>query len=583
MNTAHLDEAQRRAVESTHRQIFCLAGPGSGKTTVLTQRITHIGRTTFATDKIAAITYTNAAARNIESRINGAMLGFAGTLHGFCLRMLRDYGSAAGYGPRLAVLDEESANELLASKAVTMGYKGTMASLLELKARGRPVKTLKGHFSMPFTPAQLTILAYMEELAESNLIDFDLILSEFLRVLKNHGLMFAAINERFDHLLVDEVQDSAAIDWEIYRALPITNKFLVGDPDQAIFGFRGGDVSLAMRFAKDPGTELITLELNYRCAPTVCAAANQLISHNPNRLEKNTVPAGVHPLGSVETFPVFRNEGEEVAAVVQNAIEDSQGMSVAILARTNVIAAPFRDALKAMGAQVEEEPRADLPPDWALARSLLEMLANPENDTLAFFYVSARFQFRDGASPVEARRRAHEIRVEARDTGKTINQLWFQFPSHVVDVAAVAGQYLDKEKLTAESRMLALELARNLPESATMLDLALEAARTDRPEKEAKREGIAVTTIHSFKGREADCVFLVGFEEEVIPGRRKDVDVEEERRLAFVGVTRARHSVRISCSCTRRAIWGSRPIEHRNPSRFISEMIVQPNSQGCAL
>lgn len=583
MKIENMTSAQRTAVETDHPNVFCVAGPGSGKTTVLAARIKRLMQDVHPS-QILAITYTNAAARNIEQRIESDAipvgLGYAGTLHGFCLRMLREHGEAAGYGPKTGVIDEEAANELLAAKMATTGCTESLKKVVEMKRLGRPVRKPGGLFSK----AQLAILSYMDELAESSLLDFDLILTEFLRILGKQGNLWQAIKDRFDHVLIDEVQDSAATDWAIYYGLPIPNKFLVGDPDQAIFGFRGGRVVYAVRHAMTPGVLVLHLEANFRCGAGTCEAANRLIAHNKGRLEKETIPAENAGLGKgVATLSAFRNEGEEVTQVVTmiNGYYTKNDGTTGVLARTNAIANAFREAIEASGTEVETAPRSEMPADWALARTLLEFLAQPNNDTLAFFYLVARNQ-RDGATPSEARKTAAGDRRNAQAQGVTLNKLWFGVGESTTEqdnvwVSQTAGHFADKEGLCRETCMIIAEMAGNLPPHSTMLDLALEAASRSRPPIAPPNGGVTVTTIHDAKGREWDEVYLVGMEDEVTPGHRKTdglEEIEEERRLFFVALTRSRGNVWITHSATRRAQWGMKPLVDHKPSRFIAEALT---------
>lgn len=592
MKLENMTAPQRQAVETDHPNVFVVAGPGSGKTTVLAERIARLITSGVPSARIVAITYTNAAARNIEQRVNDATpltagedghreiigttaFGFAGTLHGFCLRMLREYGEPAGYGLKTAVLDEDSANELLAAKIETVGCKDPIKKVIALKRFGRPIRVA----GSVFDKAQLAILSYMDELKESSLLDFDLILTEFARVLKASPAIQAAIHSRFEHLLDDEVQDHAATDWEIISALPIANKFLVGDPDQAIFGFRGGRVGYAVRHSYRPDVQVILLGANFRCSEETCTVANRLIAHNKGRILKATFPGGVAPRGQVDVFfSPAANEAAEVDQVVDSIMQyytENDG-TVAVLARTNAIADKFREALQAEDLQLEEAPRSEMPADWPRARSLIEVLAQPNNDTLAFFYMVARATD-GGASALAARNTAAKVKRDAQARGQTVNDFWFHFPREIQDVPQVAGHFADKEGLCRESVMLIAEMANKLPPGSTMLDLALEVASRDRPPAPKPSEGVTVTTIHDAKGREWDQVYLVGMEDEVIPGHRKtatDDDIEEERRLFFVALTRSRGDVWITHSANRRANWGQKPLQPHTPSRFIEEALT---------
>lgn len=584
-NVSQLTAAQAAARDSRASKILALAGPGAGKTTVLAERIRRILFDGEMASAIAAITFTNEAARNIERRLGFSAnspindgpisLGYAGTLHGFALRMLRHHGAAVGYRPDLAVIDEDAAKELLAEKAAQQGCRTPIDRLVELKSAGRP----KRLFGTAYSREQLVVVAYCTELREAGLIDYDLILTEF-RDLLEEPIFLEAIAARFSHILWDEVQDSGRVDWQIIRALPIRNKFLVGDPDQAIYGFRGAAQDQLLAFATQKDVEVITLAENFRCCPEVCAAANRLISRNTERIKKLTV-AATEKKGFVEALAPFSNEGTEVGELVdgiRDALNVDKTATFAILARSNKVVAPFASALKAAGIPVENEVRDNLPRDWPLARALLEYLANPNSDTLGFFYLVAREENR-GAKSVDARRKASEIRRGAQIAGKTINEQWFRFTKWEHESGReLIGRLLDKEGLCRETCAIVAKLVEDLPAGAGAAELALAAAALERAPEDRRVEGVFVGTVHAAKGREWDFVYVVGFEDELTPGHRKFdsaeeelANLEEERRVAFVAITRARYAVYFSSSSTRQASWGNRPIEKRTPSRFIEE------------
>ncbi len=450
--------------------------------------------------------------------------------------------------------------------------------MIELKKEGRPQR-VTGH---AFSKDQLVVLAYCDELRDAGLLDFDLILTEFRRLLSKDSVMRSTISQRFSHLLVDEVQDMNDVDWDIVESLPIANKFLVGDPDQSIYGFRGACVERLVAFAKRPEVEVIALEENFRCADEVCAAANRLITRNTDRVQKWTRSVSLPDMGIVAELGAHGSEGVEVANVTNLVAELMVGpaTSAAVLCRSNAIANEFRKALHAEGLQVEEEPKLDIPEDWALARALIEFLAQPQNDTLGFFYVAAR-EVRKGAKPVEARKYAAQVRRDANAQGRTINAQWFAVSTAWVEgeslasISSAIGQFMHREGLTRESCARVVGLIMELGAGASLSDLALAVARDERPAPNPKdAKGLFVGTIHAAKGREWDVVYLVGFEDEVTPGKAKSANVEEERRLAFVGITRARREVWFSHSLTRRGSWPGAPLERHTKSRFIGEALA---------
>ncbi len=409
-------------------------------------------------------------------------------------------------------------------------------------------------------------------------MDYDLILSEFYRILP----AICHLSLDFDYLFVDEIQDSAEADWRIYRELGMHWKFFVGDPDQSIYGFRGAALDEMIAYGQDLATHVIKLETNFRSRQQICAAANRLIEHNVKRLPKKTESSVCENLGTVQSLGLLMTEGEEIAKVArtiadirENSIKtNGDRPSIAILTRTNHLASVFRDTLGAGGViPVVAREEVDLPRDWNFARSIVELLANPDNDTMAYFNMVSSLT-RDGTmSPKKAAAIAHDQKLVSAAAGVSINRRVMKYPvCKTANDAAIALQDLD---VSLESRMVIGEKLRELPRDASVLDLALAMAYTRKAVDETgdrKDNPVEVLTLHGAKGYEWDVVFLVGFEDEVIPGKRKEVDIEEERRLSFVGLTRARYEVYISGAATRVTKWGS--FEKHTPSRFAAEIFA---------
>jgi DNA helicase II / ATP-dependent DNA helicase PcrA len=590
MNIEDANPAQREAITTDAASVLVLAGPGSGKTATTIERIRRLISDGVNPDEIVALTFTNAAARETEKRLTppepesikaikmvlGAesmpasviRLGHCGTLHSFCLRLLREQGGYMGYGDRLSVISPESAADLLASKAATLGVKTPLKELLALKAKGRPPRGVR------IDPAKTAIAAYFDELKENGVVDFDVILSEGLELIRSAP----SIVNRWRYLFVDERQDSTDQDNAIYEALPIPNKFLVGDPDQAIYSFRGGNVNAIVDTARDAGTRVIKLESNYRSRDEICHVAQSLIEHNRNRVAKKT-RSEQGPGGVIEVIPC-ETEGDEIGMLARRIRTiltfnpPEKANEIAVLARTNAIATSIRKTLAATGLPVVQCEVSDLPRDWPFTRALVELLANPENDALAFFYLVALYR-KKGAPEKDAREAAHAVRKAASAVGKTINAANLHIEPGAWATDAV--EHARKFGVSAESAMLLAEKLKELPFGARAIDLALVIAETKDSVKEAG-QGVTVTTIHGAKGREWDCVFLAGFEDEIIPSHRKIADqdkahaaVEEERRLAFVAITRARNTLIISHSASRITPWGQ--IQRHYPSRFLAEMM----------
>lgn len=567
MKIENATPAQREAIMTDHPRVIVIAKPAAGKTATTVCRIERLIDQGVSPKAIAAITFTNAAAREMEERLvpklgqHNVPLGHCGTLHSFCLRILRDHGEDIGYGQRLSIISPESASDLLASKAATLGVKTPLKDLLALKAKGRPGRGTR------LDNAQTCVATYFDELKEAGIVDFDVLLTEALELIRAVLLPLG-----ITHLFVDEVQDSSLTDWLIYKALPIANKFLVGDGDQSIYGFRGGDVSLMVACARDPQWLVLKLEDNFRSRSEICEAADRLISHNPDRIHTETRSAK-GPGGMVDVLEPAINEGEEIGKVafcIKGQLEpigDLNPSSVAVLCRTNAIANAYRTTLAAAGIPVTTQPKSTLPKDWTFTRAFIELLADPENDALAFFFLVELYA-KKGANPKEAREAAHAARKAAAMAGKTINRANLGFVR--CGSMAMIPKLLADNGVSQESRMVVAESVNELSKHASILELVVALSTAKGFLKmQAKPGDVEVLTIHAAKGREFDAVFVVGCEDQIMPGRRAGVNVDEERRLFYVAATRARELLVFAHSLSRVTPWKS--VETHTPSRFIAE------------
>jgi superfamily I DNA/RNA helicase len=502
----------------------------------------------------------------------GIELGFVGTLHSFALRMLRDHGARLGYGTRIALIAPESSADLLQQAATKISRKPpALEKLLRLKSELRPQPTPGGRFD----EAETIVRTWRGEMRAAGLVDYDMLLQEFFALLTEpNAIATTAANEigaRFRELYVSEVQDSAPIDWQIYGALPIPRKFFEGDPDQAIYGFRGGRVAEMVGHAALPGVHMVKLEDNFRSGIAICQHAQRLIEKNFGRLKKQTISRVPKP-GDVRLLREADGSADEVAMIAWQVKElQRQGVdSIAVLARTNEIAGLFRTGLAEAGCVMVEEEKKMLPRDFKVARAFIELSVDPDNDALAFFYLIAREEFK-GAAPMAARKQATLMRQQANAAGKTINAMHLKLspirkPENALEaLAAVACR---------ETRMIVAETFQGLLPGSTLYDLALALAPLREYVKEATGPGCRAMTMHVSKGREFDAVFVVGFEDEACPGKAgrsgAEEEIEEERRLAYVACTRARERLFVSYAANRASKWGGP--QPRTPSRFITEL-----------
>lgn len=550
--------AQQKAIETQANRVLVVAGPGSGKTTTLISRIQHLIVGGQHPMWICVITFTNAAARELRERlatlgITG--IGYVGTLHGFCFRLLQHYGAAVDFPTgSLQVLDEDQAAEMLAKSIAHLSVKASEKKIEEALREWMPGREAR-------TPLQQALAHYNRALKHEGLVDFDTLTREALRLLRmprreieaKVGAPFIT----FDHLFVDEIQDSSELDFLIYEQIPATSRFLVGDPDQAIYGFRGGDVRGIIDISRSPNWETIYLEENFRCSRQICAHANNLITHNTRRAEKRTL--GVHDRGRVFRLN-FDAEGEEIAAVLRDVrahlFAGATPEQIAILGRSNGLVTAFVETAKAVGLPVRARKKTEGLQEWQRARLAVEVLANPRSKRAGYNWIKAKF----GQVAADTARTAI-VRHMQTDYLAELNVPLDTTPATLPDALGRFGIGMHEI-----SRVVSIRDALTAPDLA-QISLAM-AANREQPEE---GEGITITTMHAAKGREWAIVYLVGVEQESIPGTAKTRDLEEERRILFVGLTRAKEWLSVSNSASRRQNFGRKELAAVAPSQFLAE------------
>jgi DNA helicase-2/ATP-dependent DNA helicase PcrA len=585
-------------VESTASEILVLAGPGSGKTHTMVERVRSILSGGVKPEALVIITFTNAGAKELEKRLaetysapvrvpsegpdiatdrleiqRPRRFGYLGTLHGFALRELQLHGEVLGFGPRITVLDEEQAKELMASVAKATGYKGTAKALEAAIANA-------GRCARPRKPDEITAAQFRRELRTNSAVTFDTILEEFHTLLVKHPATYASSTARrlqlgnvpvfyaWEHLIVDEYQDSGPIDAAIYGALPVLNRCFVGDPDQAIYGFRGATVENILELARAGATEVHRLDANFRCAATICAAANHLIAHNKNRVDKRTLSARHEVLGQVIVRPDMGLDDQEMGAVLLNVAklitDGEEPGEIAILCRYNATAAVFAETAAAMGIPVRKKQMSGKPRDWALARAAVELLNAPGNDLACRNFARLKY----GAE--EAAKLIHRAAIAQRSLCSILPET-LPPPSTGVWPSDIPT-WLARFGLSRESIELVRQTIDEIPEP-TLPAISFALAR-DLEHQAEEGHGVTITTIHGAKGREWGTVYLVAMEQEITPGGGKR-DVEEERRLAFVGITRAKDRLLMSAASKRRQTWGDNRHAPSTPSQFLTEVAAQ--------
>ncbi len=630
-----LNEPQRSAVEHVTGPILVLAGAGSGKTRVLTARISRlIQEHGVDPRRILAVTFTNKAAAEMKHRV-ATLLGrepaglWIGTFHSICGRLLRREAPLLGFTRAFTIYDEDDSEALLRRVVDDLGLP---AKLYNARSLRHEISRAKNAM---ITPAQYAADAYdpyhtrvgtvyaesVAALRRANAMDFDDLLLYPLELLEKHPERLAEYRSRFQFILVDEYQDTNRAQYRLLQLLAgeRANIFVVGDDDQSIYGWRGADLRNILEFQKDfPGATLVRLEENYRSTRPILEVANSVISANTGRIGKT-----LHT----------RREGGERVTVVRAADErdeaewlvrefgqrvrtgDLQYEEIAVLVRTNAQTRAFEEELRRAGIPYrvvggisfyERREVKDL-------LAYLRLIVNRDDDeafnravsvprrgigetSLAQLNSSAKQWGWSLHKAASAAGRIPDLKPRAREA-------LIQFAA---DIDALGGQLgelqpaealrgiierLSYDKFLLEEDETGPERVENVnelvnaaaawseewgvpaaDEEGTPLERFLaQAALTSRAEVEGDKRGLTIMTLHAAKGLEFPLVVVAGMEEGLFPLARAESqeDIEEERRLAYVGITRARHKLFLSYALARRRAGQLMPAF---PSRFLADV-----------
>ena len=623
-----LNLEQRLAVESLDGPVLVLAGAGTGKTRVLTTRLVQLLWTHRARPfEILAVTFTNKAAREMKDRV-GAMLGrpvegwWLGTFHSLAARILREQAERVGLKPNFAILDTDDQLRLLKQilEAENVDSKrwparAILSAIERWKDRGLTPDKVSGGEAGDLAGGRAVEIyrAYQARLLTLNACDFGDLLLHNLTLFQADPEVLQRYQQQFRCLLVDEYQDTNVAQYLWLRLLAQGHKNIccVGDDDQSIYGWRGAEVGNILRFETDfPGAKVIRLERNYRSTPNILAAASGLIAHNEGRLGKTlwTEEQG-DPGERVRVRGLW--DGEAEARFVGDEIETLQRQQhrlseIAILVRTGAQTREFEERFITLGLpyRVIGGPRFYERREIRDALAYLRVIASPSDDlaferiinvpkrgigdaTLRLIHAAARAADKPLLAAAADLVQTDELRPAAR---RALADLatgfarWRQLAEQVTHTE-LAEIVLDESGYTAmwqadlsaeapgrlenlKELVSAMAEFESLPGFLEHVSLVMEAIQGEG------QDLVTVMTLHSAKGLEFDTVFLAGWEEGLFPNQRALDEtglkgLEEERRLAYVGLTRARRLAVISFAANRRlhGSWAS-----AIPSRFVDEL-----------
>ena len=612
-----LNEKQLEAVKYKDGPLLVIAGAGSGKTKVLTTRIAHLIETGILPENILAITFTNKAAKEMKMRIYN-LIGVKAsnmqisTFHSFGLSLLKIYYDYVGLRKNFTILDSEDTLSLIKKIIKDAGYDIKVYNPRTVRSKISSAKNelvtpdeLSNFSSCDFDNVVVEVYRiYQDKLLDNNSVDFDDLLTLPITIFKENKEILKNYQEQYKYILIDEYQDTNRVQYILTKMLSAKYKNIcvVGDQDQSIYGFRGSNYQNILNFETDyPNTKVIMLEQNYRSTQNILSAANDVIKNNKNRKEKNLWTDNND--GDKVTYKRCIDEKDEANYVVSeiNKLIDNNvnKENIAVLYRTNAQSRNIEEAMlsfnipyKVVGSFYFYNRREikDL-------ISYLKLIYNPY-DNLSLTRIINVPKRKIGLKTVESltfKAKLENVSLfEAISGGKELEfkKLIEDFinKSEELTLTELVDYILDKtnmkKELEQENSIEAIARLENLEEFKSItknfenvygivsLDDFLNEISlvADMEENKDNKDVVTLMTVHSAKGLEFDYVFIVGLEEGIFPHSRSiynNDELEEERRLCYVALTRARKKLYL-LSAKRRMLYG---LDSANPkSRFIEEI-----------
>ena len=620
---AELTQAQAAAVNWVEGPLFVLAGPGSGKTRVLTTRVAKLlSQSAEKSFRVLALTFTNKAADEMTSRIEAFVpeqqhRSMIGTFHSFCMQMLQQHGSHIGINPNFAIYSLEADRLDLLKEAIrdadlSAEDERFLSTIDKLKAKLIQPEGCARRFRDQSVGARVeqTYKAYENALGRANALDFGSLIAQAHRLISTFPGVAVHYRRTYAYWMFDEFQDTTDGQYRLILALAgesFRNVFAVADDDQIIYQWNGASYQQIQRFRGDFHPTELQLPTNYRCPPSIVAAANQLVVHNTQRTAaKLPLEAGktrlLYPDTQHITLLRFSSEEAEAAGIAAGIakIDASKWSEVAVLARTRALLDRMQRALVEAGVTAAIAQRRD---DFRSAQFLwlvaaLRLASRPldrraldaltgafnrwfdcdvwSDNIAAAADISSRSLLAEwatavGSSQDEQARTYAALAAGLEQQPTTFRQFISTFLSMLPDEGS--ENVTDIEEDAAAWNSLARSIAQSVGRDASLEQFLQELALRSK-EPPIRANTVTLMTIHSAKGKEFDHVYVIGLAEDVLPSFQSikagenSAEMEEERRNCFVAITRAREWLCLSYADTYRG-WA------KKPSRFLAEMGLQ--------
>lgn len=619
-----LNKEQYEAAIATDGPVLVSAGAGSGKTRLLTYRIAYlITECGVSAHKILAITFTNKAAGEMKDRItkvapNGDLVTVC-TFHSFCARMLRTYASfIPGYKENFTIYSDTDTAKIIKDifKQLNIDDENTKCNykhnISVIKNDNMTLDEFLKIYNYDPDMANFAKFfnAYQDELKKNNAMDFDDLLINFYNLIKSNNEILSSIQNKFTYFSVDEFQDTNTLQYDIVKLLASKSRniLIVGDEDQSIYGWRGANIENIFNFKRDfPDVQVFKLEQNYRSTKKILERANMIIKNNKNRLDKKLYTENDE--GTEVTYYQAMNETDEADYVVRNIIQmHNQGTpyhEMAILMRLNALSRSFEEKLLTYniphimynGFKFFERQ------EIKNVLAYLTAIVNPEDDVSFMRIINfprrgigdtsiAKLQeialrnrtnlkdvvmnYETEMLPKALNEKLLQLKTLLTNLEQKINTLgMYDFFTYMLDESGILKSFNLENEQEYERYLNINQLATSVKEyednndGATIIDY-LQSVTLSAAMDSDDGQGVVIATVHGAKGLEFDKVFVVGCEEKIFPISRDDnEDLEEERRLMYVAVTRAKKDLFLTSSSSR-FMYGKR--EYAVKSRFLYEL-----------
>lgn len=626
-----MNPEQKRAVEHREGPLLILAGAGSGKTSVVTHRIAKLIEEGIHPESILALTFTNKAANEMRTRVHALIHRYVpiSTFHSFGARFLREWAETAGLSPRFTIHDEEDSLKVIRAVLLELGIKEKKGDARLIKNLISQIKNELKKGDEVFDEAldnqvlkqfESIFERYQAHLRHADSVDFDDLLYLPMKILKENPDVLERARERYRYILVDEYQDTNQAQYELIKLMAgeHLNLFVVGDPDQSIYSWRGANIENILNFEKDfPTTTTIRLEQNYRSTSRILEAANALIQHNLSRFEKNLwSDLG---LGAKIRLFVGYTERDEAAFVAKEIDElNRRGVplsQIVVFYRTNAQSRPFEDQLlnryvsyKIVGGlsfyqrkeikdilsflklvnqgadYVAFSRTVHLPKRGVGEKSVEKLIEGAIAEKMPILaYIDAAVHGAPLNHPVSLAAKAKSgladyLALIEKGKQKRAALPFPQFIKEFIEDSGYMGYLKEEERETFDERRENLnELVAKAVEFEDLADplasfLEELTLKSDEEKGTDDPNRVTLMTLHNGKGLEFRVAFIAGMEEDLLPHANSKSDpkqLEEERRLCYVGMTRAKEVLYLT-RCTLRYLWGTQ--RFMRPSRFLNEL-----------